>query len=182
MAFNLRTIFGLAVALYTGTTYADTIANFGPFESWGGSMISRGSDGGPICYVSSGPEPKSTTEFLEVTYLVRSSISSVILTTGSGYKAGKVTWLDIDGAKFDLRGGRGGMAGMTDRIDPVATSAIIKAMLAGHAVVVHGTNTEDKEYADRYSLKGFPEAYAAIEKACNIPAIPSGSENQGGGK
>lgn len=128
-------------------------------------------DKGKACYVvanpgqSEGKYGKRGDVYLMVTHRPSAkSLNVVSLLPGYPYKPGTPVTLAIGEKKFKLAG-NGDTAWA---IDAAADLAIVTALKAGKQVVVSGASARGTETRDTFSLTGFPAAYAAIGKTCNV--------------
>jgi Invasion associated locus B (IalB) protein len=89
-----------------------------------------------------------------------------VVSFDEGYplKDGSDVSLGIEGTKFQLFTKGGTAWARTPELD----KAIVEAMAKGRQAVVRGTSQKGGATTDTYSLTGFAEALAMIDKACEI--------------
>ena len=136
----------------------------GKFDDWKTYLYSD--KAGKVCYAVSlpKPNPKGSTRrgdaHLSVTD--RTADHSIWVVTVSGgytYKKETPAQIDVEGAKF-------GFYTAGDRAWTTDDKAVVRAMLKGRAIFAYGTSTKGWRSTDIYSLKGFPQALAEIDRAC----------------
>lgn len=142
------------------------IASFGSWQA-----LTFTEDGKSGCYVISEPARK------EGAYSSRGKVYALVthrpadqklgvftVIAGYSYQPDSEVTLEIGESKFKLFT-QESMAWAADEDD----SRIVEALKKGTAMVVRGTSSRGTETIDSYSLKGFSKAYAAIDKACEVP-------------
>src|SRR5262249_13027001 len=89
-----------------------------------------------------------------------------VVSFGAGLplKEGSDALLDIGGARFGLFPKGGSSPAPTGDLD----KAIVEAMAKGKQAVVKSIPQKGQPVTDTYSLAGFTQALAMIDKACNI--------------
>jgi hypothetical protein len=126
---------------------------------------------GKVCYLAGEPkktEPaagKRKPPIAMVTHRPGEKIANVVsLVEGYPLKEGSEVLLDIDGAKFDLFTKGDSAWARTPELD----KSIVEAMAKGKQAIVKGAPQKGKTTTDTYSLAGFAEALALIDKACDV--------------
>jgi hypothetical protein len=126
---------------------------------------------GKVCYVAG--EPKKTEPaagkrkhpVAMVTHRPGEKVANVVsFVEGYPLKEGSEVSLDVGGAKFDLFTKGDGAWARTPELD----KAIVEAMTKGKQAVVKGTPQKGLATTDTYSLAGFAQALALIDKACDV--------------
>jgi Invasion associated locus B (IalB) protein len=126
---------------------------------------------GKVCYLAGAPqksEPataKRKHPLALVTHRPGENVTNVVnFVEGYPLKLGSDVSLEIGGAKFDLFTKGDGAWARTSDLD----KAIVEAMAKGKQAVVKGQPEKGLATTDVYSLAGFAEALALIDKACEI--------------
>ncbi len=124
-----------------------------------------------ICYLIGKPsksEPgnaKRSAIFASVTHRPSEKrFNEVSFTSGYLFKEGSDAELAIDGKKFSLftdKDGAWTRDAATDR-------AVVEALAKGKQAIIKGTSARGTATTDIYSLAGFSQALAAIDKACGV--------------
>jgi Invasion associated locus B (IalB) protein len=126
---------------------------------------------GKVCYLAGAPkksEPaggKRKPPVAMVTHRPGERITNVVsFVEGYPLKEGSEVSLDIAGAKFDLFAKGDSAWARTPELD----KSIVEAMTKGKQAVVKGTPQKGPTTTDTYSLAGFTQALALIDKACDV--------------
>jgi hypothetical protein len=126
---------------------------------------------GKVCYVAGDPqksEPagrKRKHPSALVTHRPGEKIANVVsFVEGYPLKEGSEVALDIGGTKFDLFTKGDSAWARTPELD----KAIVEAMAKGKQAVVKGSPQKGPPTTDTYSLAGFAQALALIDKACEV--------------
>jgi invasion associated locus B (IalB) protein len=126
---------------------------------------------GKVCYVVVEPQKHQSTgrkrshPLAMVTHRPGEKIANVVsFVEGYPLKEGSDVSLDIGGAKFDLFTKGDSAWARTPELD----KAIVEAMEKGKQVVVKGVPQNGQPTTDTYSLAGFAQALALIDKACEV--------------
>ena len=126
---------------------------------------------GRVCYLAAEPqkhEPagrKHKHPLAMVTHRPGEKIANVVsFVEGYLLKEGSDVSLDIGGAKFDLFTKGDSAWARTAELD----KAIVEAMAKGKQAVVKGVSQNGQPTTETYSLDGFPQALALIDKACDV--------------
>jgi hypothetical protein len=125
---------------------------------------------GKVCYLAGEPnksEPagKRRHPLAMVTHRPGEKIANVVsFIEGYPLKEASEVSLDIGGAKFDLFTKSDSAWARTPELD----KAIVEAMAKGKQAIVKGTPQKGKATTDSYSLAGFAQALALIDKACDV--------------
>jgi invasion protein IalB len=171
----MKTLPTLTAFLILASTAAPTLAwaepqALGSYDAWSAYVSKEKTD--QICYISAKPvksEGKFTKRggvFAEVTHRPAEHRTGVFtLLSGYTFKTGAPATLTVNGTNFTLFT-RGDAAFAQDADDP----KIVAAMRGGSEMTFTGTSSKATEIKDTFSLKGLETAYAAINKACNVPA------------
>lgn len=126
---------------------------------------------GKVCYLAGEPkksEPaagKRKHPFATITHRPGEKVANVVsFIEGYPLKESSEVSLDISGAKFDLFTKGDSAWARTPELD----KAIVEAMAKGKQAVVKGTPQKGPTTTDTYSLAGFAQALAVIDKACEL--------------
>jgi invasion protein IalB len=124
-----------------------------------------------VCYLAGEPqkpEPagrKRNHPLAMVTHRPGEKIANVVsFVEGYPLKEGSDVSLDIGGAKFDLFTKGDSAWARTAELDKV----IVEAMAKGKQAVVKGIAQNGRPITETYSLDGFAQALALIDKACDV--------------
>jgi Invasion associated locus B (IalB) protein len=141
----------------------------GTAETWTAYLYKEKS--GKVCYLAGEPaksEPvagKRKHPLAMVTHRPGEKIANVVsFAAGYPLKEGSDVSLDVGGSKFDLFTRGDSAWARTAELD----KAIVETMAKGKQAVVKGTPQKGPAIADTYSLAGFAQALALIDKACDI--------------
>jgi Invasion associated locus B (IalB) protein len=155
-----------------GSTPASAAApteHLGAVDRW--TAYSYEDKGGRVCYLGGSPkksEPagrKRKQPVAIVTHRPAEKVANVVsFVEGYPLKEGSDVSLDIDGTKFDLFTKGDSAWARTSELD----KTIVEAMVKGKQAVVKGTPQKGPPTTDTYSLVGFAQAVAMIDKACDI--------------
>jgi hypothetical protein len=126
---------------------------------------------GKVCYLAGEPkksEPaggKRKHPLAMVTHRPGEKIANVVsFVEGYPLKDGSEVSLDVGGAKFDLFTKGDSAWARTSELD----KSIVEAMSKGKQAIVKGTPQKGPATSDTYSLAGFIQALALIDKACDV--------------
>jgi hypothetical protein len=125
---------------------------------------------GQVCYLGSRPEKSEPASAkrkptVTVTHRPEEKVANVVsFVEGYPLKEGSDATLDIDGTKFELFTKEGTAWARTPELD----KAIVEAMVKGKRAVLKAIPQKGPATTDSYSLIGFTEALAMIDKACGI--------------
>jgi invasion protein IalB len=124
-----------------------------------------------VCYVTGEPqksEPKNAKRKAPtamVTHRPDEKATNVVsFAAGYPLKEGSDASLDIGGTKFDLFTKGNSAWARTADLD----KSIVEAMAKGKQAVFKGTSQKGQPTTDAYSLAGFAQALAMIDKACGV--------------
>jgi hypothetical protein len=158
------------LTVFSGEALTEVRPNqIGSFKDW--LVYSFDGDKSKVCYASSTPkasEPKNAKRdpaFLYVTSMpdekppVKGEVSTMM---GYPLKDGQAVKLTIDGERFGMF-----TVGNTAWVNPGSDKKAVAAMKAGETLQVEGTSLRGTRTVDTYSLDGFSDALAAVDKACN---------------
>ena len=126
---------------------------------------------GKVCYVVGEPQKQESTgrkrdhPLAMVTHRSGEKIANVVsFVEGYPLKEGSDVSLDIAGAKFDLFTKGDSAWARTAELD----KAIVEAMAKGKHAVVKGVSQNGQPATETYSLAGFAQVLALIDKACDV--------------
>lgn len=126
---------------------------------------------GKVCYVASRPqksEPNGArrkTPTAMVTHRPGENAANVVsFAEGYPLKEGSEVLLDVGGTRFDLFTKGDSAWAQTSDLD----KTIVETMAKGKQAVVKGMPQKGPGSIDTYSLAGFAQALAMIDKACEI--------------
>jgi hypothetical protein len=126
---------------------------------------------GKVCYLAGEVKKREPAggngkhPFAMVTHRPGEKIANVVsFVQGYPLKEGSEVSLDVGGAKFDLFTKGDSAWARTPELD----KAIVEAMAKGKQAVVKGTPKKGPATTDTYSLAGFAQALALIDKACDV--------------
>jgi hypothetical protein len=126
---------------------------------------------GQVCYLAGEPqksEPANTKRQAPtamVTHRPDEKVANVVsFVEGYPLKEGSSAALDIGGTKFDLFIKGDSAWAATSDLD----KTIVEAMAKGKLAILKGAPQKGKPTTDTYSLAGFAQALAMIDKACGI--------------
>jgi hypothetical protein len=141
----------------------------GTAESWTAYVYKDKS--GQVCYLAGGPQKseranaKRKPPTAMVTHRPEEKVANVVsFVEGYPLKEGSDASLDIGGTKFDLFTKGDSAWARTADLD----KTIVEAMAKGKQAIVKGTPPKGQPTTDTYSLAGFAQALAMIDKACGI--------------
>jgi invasion protein IalB len=148
---------------------ATATQHLGTTEGWTAYAYKEKS--GQVCYLAGEPqkgEPKNTKRRpprAMVTHRPDEKVANVVsFAAGLPLREGSDATLDIGGTKFDLFTKGDSAWARTADLD----KAIVEAMAKGKQAVVKSSPQKGPPVTDTYSLAGFTQALAMIDKACNI--------------
>jgi invasion protein IalB len=151
------------------TTAGPQPERLGAADAWTAYAYSEKT--GKVCYLAGAPkksEPaggKRKHPVAMVTHRPGEKIANVVsFVEGYPLKEGSEVSLDIAGAKFDLFAKGDSAWARTPELD----KSIVEAMTKGKQAVVKGTPQKGSTNTDTYSLAGFAQALALIDKACDV--------------
>ena len=141
----------------------------GTADAWTAYAYSEKS--GKVCYLTGEPkksEPaagKRKRPLAMITHRPGEKIANVVsFVEGYPLKEGSEASLDIGGTKFDLFTKGDSAWARTPELD----KTIVEAMTKGKQAIVKGTPQKGPATTDTYSLAGFAQAVALIDKACDV--------------
>lgn len=141
----------------------------GSADAW--TAFSYAEKSGKVCYIVGEPqktEPAGARRkppVAMVTHRPGEKVANVVsFDEGYALKESSDVSLDVGGASFDLFTKGDSAWARTSELD----KAIVEAMAKGKQAVVKGTPQKGATTIDTYSLAGFPQALAIIDKACEI--------------
>ena len=141
----------------------------GTVDAWTAYAYSEKS--GKVCYLAGEPkktEPsggKRKRPLAMITHRPGEKVTNVVsFDEGHPLKEGSEVSLDVGGAKFDLFTKGDSAWAPTAELD----KAIVDAMTKGKQAIVKGMSQKGLATMDTYSLAGFAQALALIDKACDV--------------
>jgi invasion protein IalB len=141
----------------------------GNAEGWTAFVYKEKS--GQVCYLAGEPQksdPANTKRkppTAMVTHRPDEKVANVVsFVEGYPLKEDSAASLDIGGTKFDLFTKGDSAWAATADLD----RTIVEAMAKGKQAILKGTPQKGKPTTDTYSLAGFAQALAMIDKACGI--------------
>jgi hypothetical protein len=141
----------------------------GAAEGW--TAYSYNEKSGKVCYLTGEPQKREPTAarrkhpMAMVTHRPGERIANVVsFVEGYPLKQDSDVSLEIGGAKFDLFTNGDSAWARTSELD----KTIVEAMAKGKQAVVKGTPQKGPPTTDTYSLAGFAQALAIIDKACDV--------------
>lgn len=164
---TLKTIL-VAVAPVVGAAGAQA-KEIGKYNAWTAHQFSEGR--AKTCYLHGDPAKgvgnyaKRGRFFVQVTHRpAEGSRDEVGVTAGYTYKKDSQVQVMIGGATFRL---------FTDRdtawtADAKTDRSLVRAMMKGREMKVHGVSNRGTKTADTFSLIGFTKAYQSIGRACRV--------------
>jgi len=124
-----------------------------------------------VCYLVGEPQKtdppgaKRKPPTAMVTHRPDEKIANVVsIVEGYPLKEGSDAALEVGGAKFDLFTKGDSAWARTAELD----KAIVEAMTKAKQAVVKGIPQKGQPTTDTYSLSGFPQTLALIDKACSV--------------
>ena len=151
------------------TSAATPSQRLGTADSW--TAYTYKEKGGKVCYLAGQPqrrEPaaaKRKSSLAMVTHRPGESVANVVsFDEGYALKEGSDVTLEIGASKFDLFTKGDSAWARTAELD----KAIVDAMAKGKQAVAKGTPQTGPPTSDTYSLAGFPQVLAMIDKACDV--------------
>lgn len=156
-------------ALHKAQAAGQNINRIGGAEGWDAytDMVGKAK----ICYLIGKPsksEPanaKRSAIFASVTHRPgEKRFNEVSFTSGYLFKEGSDAELAIDGKKFALFTNKDGAWTR----DAATDHAVVEALAKGKQAIIKGTSARGTATTDIYSLAGFSQALAAIDKACGV--------------
>jgi invasion protein IalB len=148
---------------------APATQRLGSSEGWNAYVYKEKS--GQVCYVDGEPQKSEPANMKRkqpratVTHRPDEKVANVVnFIVGSPLKDGSDVSLDIGGTKFDLFTKGDGAWARTSDLD----KTVVEAMAKGKQAVVRGTPQKGRPTTDTYSLSGFAQALAMIDKSCGI--------------
>jgi hypothetical protein len=151
------------------TTTGTPAERLGTVDAWTAYAYSEKS--GKVCYLAGEPKKserasvKRKRPMAMITHRPDEKIANVVsFVEGYALKEGSDVSLDIGGAKFDLFTKGDSAWARTPELD----KSIVEAMTKGKQAIVKGTPQKGPATTDTYSLAGFAQALALIDKACDV--------------
>lgn len=126
---------------------------------------------GRVCYLAGAPQKSEPARLrrkppsVTVTHRPDENVFNVVnFLEGYPLKPGSDASLGIDGTNFDLFTKDDGAWSRTADTD----KAIVEAMAKGRKAVIKGVSEKGPTTTDSYSLAGFTQTLALIDKACGV--------------
>lgn len=157
---------------------ADLIAEF---NSW--SVFNTIQENEKICYMTSAPVHKSgnysvrAEPYILVTYR-GDNISEISVYSGYDYKKNSFVDVNIDGKHQHELFTTEETPRMAWAKDSEEDAKIVDEMMKGVTISAKGTSIKDSYSKDKYSLKGFTQAYEKMKSSCASDNESSASKNQ----
>lgn len=145
----------------------------GKFGYWSAYQMAEGTN--PVCYMSISAKPpekkgaktKRGNVVLMITHRpAESSLDVISYSAGTKFKAASDVTVQAGGKSFSL-------FTQDDTAwsrDAATDRAVSQALRTSDSVTILGTASSGMQIADTVSLKGAPEAYYAMSKACGVAA------------
>lgn len=129
------------------------------------------SSSGKVCYLAGAPQKTEPVKFKHrppsatVTHRPDENVFNVVnFDVGFPLKQGSDASVDVDGTNFDLFTKGDGAWSRTSDLD----KTIVEAMAKGKQAIVKGVPEKGPPTAETYSLAGFTQTLALIDKACGV--------------
>jgi hypothetical protein len=154
---------------HAAATAKTTVQHLGGARGWSAYLYKEKS--GPVCYLAGGPQRSEPAKSRRkapvamVTHRPEENVANVVsFVEGYPLKDGSDASLDIDGAHFDLFTKGDTAWSRTSDLDKTITEAMAK----GRQAVLKATPAKGPPTTDTYSLAGFAQTLALIDKACAV--------------
>ncbi len=151
------------------TATKTAVQRLGGMRTWNAYLYKEKS--GRVCYLAGGPQKSEPAKFKRkapvamVTHRPEENVANVVsFVEGYPLKDGSDASLDIDGTHFDLFTKGDTAWSRTSDLDKQITEALAKGRLA----VLKATPQKGPPTTDTYSLAGFAQTLALIDKACGV--------------
>lgn len=158
------------LALSANASRAQGIERLGDFQDWTAYAFKE--NGQKTCYMASAPTKdegaytKRGKIYARVTHRPSENTKDeVSFLAGYKFKDGSWVKVKIDKKKPISLFTHEDSAWAPD---PATDRRLVRAMKAGHRMIVEGTSWKGTATKDTYSLSGFTRAYNAIAKACGV--------------
>ncbi|HYM04381.1 MAG TPA: invasion associated locus B family protein [Stellaceae bacterium] len=145
------------------------VTRLGASEGWSAYLDAE--KGRKVCYLEGEPsksEPagaKRAKIFASVTHRPQEKTSNeVSFNAGYAFKEGSDAELLVDGKKFSLFTNKEAAWSR----DAATDKAVVEALSKGKQAVIKGTSARGTATTDTYTLAGFSQALAQIDKACGV--------------
>jgi Invasion associated locus B (IalB) protein len=126
---------------------------------------------GKVCYLAGAPQKTEPARFKHkppsatVTHRPQENVFNVVnFNEGYPLQEGSAASVDIDGTTFDLFTKGDGAWSRTSDLD----KTIVEAMAKGKQAIVKGVPQKGPPTTETYSLAGFTQTLALIDKACGV--------------
>lgn len=146
-----------------------TVQHLGGSRGWSAYLYKEKL--GRVCYLAGGPQKSEPAKSRRkapvamVTHRPEENVANVVsFVEGFPLKDGSDASLDIDGAHFDLFTKGDTAWSRTSDLDKTITEAMAK----GRQAVIKATPAKGPATTDTYSLAGFAQTLALIDKACAV--------------
>ena len=141
----------------------------GMAEGWTAYVYKEKS--GQVCYIDGEPQKSEPANMKRkqpratVTHRPDEKVANVVnFVEGYPLKEGSEVSLDVGGTKFDLFTKGDSAWARTSDLD----KTVVETMAKGKQAVVKGIPQKGRPTTDTYSLTGFAQALAMIDKACGV--------------
>jgi Invasion associated locus B (IalB) protein len=148
---------------------APPVQRLGGVGTWNAYLYKEKS--GRVCYLAGGPKKTEPAHFRRrppaamVTHRPQENVANVVsFNVGTPLKVGSDASLEVDGAHFDLFTKGDTAWSRTSDLD----RTIVAAMAKGRQGVVRAVPQKGSPVIDTYSLSGFAQTVALIDKACDV--------------
>lgn len=148
---------------------APVVQRLGGTGSWSAYLYREKS--GRVCYIAGGPQKTEPAKFKRkspaamITHRPEESVANVVsFDEGYPLKEGSDVSLDVSATHFDLFTKGDTAWSRTSDLD----KTIVEAMAKGRQAVVKAMPQKGPSTIDTYSLSGFAQTLALIDKACGI--------------
>jgi Invasion associated locus B (IalB) protein len=155
-----------ATKLPAATTPAHRIGGVGAWNAY----FYKGKSG-RVCYLAGAPQKTEPARFKHrppaatVTHRPEENVFNVVnFDEGYPLKEGSAASVDVDGTTFDLFTKGDGAWSRTSDLD----KTIVEAMAKGKQAIVKGIPQKGSSTTQTYSLAGFAQTLALIDKACDV--------------
>ncbi|HEY2538700.1 MAG TPA: invasion associated locus B family protein [Stellaceae bacterium] len=148
---------------------APPVQRLGGVGAWNAYLYKEKS--GRVCYLAGGPKKTEPAHFRRrppsamVTHRPQENVADVIsFNEGAPLKEGSDVSLEVDGTHFDLFTKGDTAWSRTSDLD----RTIVAAMAKGRQAILRAVPQKGPPVIDTYSLSGFAQTLALIDKACGV--------------
>jgi invasion protein IalB len=140
-------------------------------ESHGWTAYTYTEGGNKVCYVAGQPTksepanaPRKRVSALVTHRPSEKAVNVVSFIAGYPYKEKSEAEVDVDGKKYKLFTN----SDTAWALDSKEDKEVVEAMEKGKQLTIKGSSSKGTATTDTYSLAGFKEAMALIDKSCNV--------------